>query len=84
MPLKLTLRFGSTAVLELDGDATIDENLVKLAAEIVKALPPQEQQDAQTTVDGLTATLRRQNDALESATTGRTPNVLPGGAGDPV
>jgi hypothetical protein len=74
MPLKLTLRFGSTAVLELDGDATIDENLVKLAAEIVKALPPHEQQDAQTQVDALTDRLAANTTGLADAVGSRTPH----------
>ena len=73
MPLKLTLRFGSTAVLELDGDATIDENLVKLAEAIVRALPSPEDQDAQGVVDALAAQVKAQNDALATAVEGATP-----------
>lgn len=67
MPLKLSIRLGTVAVLDIDGDATIDENLVKLAQVVVQSLAPGSEANAQTQIDEAAAKLKAQQDALEAA-----------------
>ena len=69
MPLKLTIRLGTVAVLDIDGDATIDENLVKLAQTVVQSLAPGSEADAQKQIDDAAAKLKAQQDALDAART---------------
>lgn len=69
MPLKLTLRFGQTAVLEFEGDATIDENVVKLAAEVLKAVDPEAAEaetEVQRRLDELAETAKGNQDRLQA------------------
>lgn len=73
MPLKLSIRLGTVAVLDIDGDATIDENLVKLAQVVVQSLAPGSEADAQKQIDEAAAKLKAQQDALDAATKSGTP-----------
>lgn len=64
MPMKLTIKVGADSI-EADGDLQITPEVVELTKEWVKALPPQDQREAQAKIDDLTARARSQNDALE-------------------
>lgn len=80
MPMKLTVKVGSDSI-EAEGDFTIDQQVVELTKEWVKALPPTDQREAQAQIDALTARSKSQNDTLADTVAGHEIGSTPGNPG---